>query len=171
MYTTLIASLVLGLFQAQSTLASCAHGTYLYRREEAVGGVKIPDFNYRTTKGPTNWHSISPENKICAIGKTQSPIILDSTIPIEGSGFVKMEIESQHDIPFENLGTTVEVLVDGKTVVGNSTFSLKQFHFHTPSEHRINEEYFPIEVHFVHEAEGDIFLSTHLIPSSSGTII
>jgi hypothetical protein len=154
MYTTLITSLVWGLFQAPRTLASCAHGTHLYRRE-AGGGVEIPDFDYRTTKGPTNWHSISPNNTLCGVGTTQSPIILDSAIPIEGRGFVQMAIAPQHDLPFENLGTTVEVVVDGTTVVGNASFTLKQFHFHTPSEHRIDGEYFPVEVHFVHQAQGD----------------
>ena len=56
----------------------------------------------------------------------------------------------------ENLGTNVEVLMEGKgasTTVGSDTFELKQFHLHTPSEHRINGEYFPLEMHMVHEGE------------------
>jgi carbonic anhydrase len=31
-----------------------------------------------------------------------------------------------------------------------STFELKQFHFHSPSEHQLNGENMPAEVHFVH---------------------
>ena len=34
--------------------------------------------------------------------------------------------------------------------VGGDRFDLLQFHFHTPSEHLITGEQFPMEVHFVH---------------------
>lgn len=40
------------------------------------------------------------------------------------------------------------------TTVDGKVFELKQFHFHTPSEHTIDGEYFPLEMHLVHEAEG-----------------
>jgi carbonic anhydrase len=51
------------------------------------------------------------------------------------------------------------VIAGGTTEFGNKTFSLKQFHFHHPSEHRINEEDFPLEMHMVHEAAGKCFQS------------
>lgn len=54
-------------------------------------------------------------------------------------------------VDFENLGTTIEVIVNGTTSFAGSDFRLKQFHMHTPSEHRIGEEYYPLELHFVHE--------------------
>ena len=39
----------------------------------------------------------------------------------------------------------------GGTLVYNSkTYALKQFHFHTPSEHRMDGESFPLEMHLVH---------------------
>lgn len=41
-----------------------------------------------------------------------------------------------------------------KTTVNGKVFELKQFHHHSPSEHTVDGEYFPLEVHFVHEAEG-----------------
>jgi len=41
-----------------------------------------------------------------------------------------------------------------KTTVNGKEFELKQFHFHTPSEHTIDGEYFPLEMHMVHEAAG-----------------
>ena len=37
------------------------------------------------------------------------------------------------------------------------TFNLSQYHFHSPSEHRIDGEAFPLEAHFVHKnSNGDI---------------
>jgi carbonic anhydrase len=66
----------------------------------------------------------------------------------------KIKITNAGSNEFENLGTTVEVIANGTTEFGGKTFNLKQFHFHSPSEHRINEEYFPLEMHMVHEAAG-----------------
>lgn len=67
----------------------------------------------------------------------------------------KITIANVEAAEFENLGTTLEAIVNGTTEFGGATFNLKQFHFHTPSEHRINEEYFPLEMHMVHEAAGE----------------
>ena len=60
----------------------------------------------------------------------------------------------QQAVEFENLNTTIEVVVNGTTTFGGSQFRLAQFHMHTPSEHRINREYFPLEVHMVHQGIG-----------------
>lgn len=35
------------------------------------------------------------------------------------------------------------------------TYKLLQFHWHTPSEHRLNGEEFPMEMHFVHQLGAD----------------
>jgi len=67
---------------------------------------------------------------------------------------------------FENLGTTVEVIANGTTQFGNKTFNLKQFHFHSPSEHRIDEEYFPLEMHMVHQAAGKTSIKTSRVINS-----
>jgi carbonic anhydrase len=48
---------------------------------------------------------------------------------------------------------------NGTLVVNGTTYPLAQFHFHTPSEHRINNEYFQMECHFVFETS-----STYLNP-------
>jgi carbonic anhydrase len=63
-----------------------------------------------------------------------------------------VKFNNVEEAEFENLGTTLEVLATGTTTFAGTEFALKQFHMHTPSEHRIAEEYFPLEVHMVHEA-------------------
>lgn len=55
---------------------------------------------------------------------------------------------------FLNLNTTIEVEVNGTTTFGGTQFRLAQYHIHTPSEHRINGEYYPLEVHMVHTGVG-----------------
>jgi carbonic anhydrase len=61
----------------------------------------------------------------------------------------------EQEVEFENLGTTIEVIVNGTTSIGGSDFQLVQFHMHTPSEHHINGEYHALEVHMVHQGVSD----------------
>lgn len=139
--------------------ANCIHGTSLHRREEGPGGtVKVSSFGYTGLLGPLNWAGLAPENSACVTSSNQSPVNIDDTISLATEAPVIL-IPSVEAAEFENLGSTIEVIVNGTTTVGGTKFDLKQFHFHTPSEHRIAEEYFPLEVHMVHEAAGTIPLS------------
>jgi hypothetical protein len=65
----------------------------------------------------------------------------------------------EQEVEFENLGTTIEVIVNGTTTVAEKDFQLMQFHMHTPSEHHINGEYHPLEVHMVHQGVGKLSTS------------
>ncbi|KAJ4286787.1 hypothetical protein N0V90_013039 [Kalmusia sp. IMI 367209] len=137
------------LLLAGTASASCLHG--LYRRAE--GEVEIPNFGYEDTFGPLNWASLAPENEACKTGKNQSPINIDSSVSLATEKPV-IDIPQQA-VEFENLNTTIEVVVNGTTTFGGNQFQLAQFHIHTPSEHRINREYFPLEVHMVHKGVAD----------------
>lgn len=49
-------------------------------------------------------------------------------------------------VVFENLGTTVEAVMEGKGatgVIAGIEYELKQFHFHYPSEHLDNDTSMP----------------------------
>jgi carbonic anhydrase len=96
---------------------------------------------------------LDPANIACATASVQSPINIDRTVGLAREPPI-IRINNVREAEFENLGTTVEVVVNGSTLVGGREFTLQQFHFHTPSEHRIGEEYFPAEMHMVHEAAG-----------------
>ncbi|KAF2834328.1 carbonic anhydrase [Patellaria atrata CBS 101060] len=132
--------------------ANCLHATsQLRRRLTPEGGVEVSNFGYTNRQGPLNWANLAPENEACSTSKVQSPINLDETIPLAASAPV-VRIENVESAEFENLGTTIETIVNGTTTFEGADFALQQFHLHTPSEHRINEEYFPLEMHMVHEA-------------------
>jgi carbonic anhydrase len=142
------------LLTACAVKASCLHGTSILPRETAGGLVKISEFGYTGLWGPLNWAGLTEKNSACAKSSTQSPINIDDSVEL-AQIIPQITIENVEEAEFENLGTTVEVIVNGTAAVGERIFNLKQFHFHTPSEHRINEEYFPLEVHMVHEAAGE----------------
>ena len=68
-----------------------------------------------------------------------------------------LDIPSVDSAQFSNLGSTVQVFLDGSTTILGKSYSLLQYHFHTPSEHYINGEYFPLEMHLVNQADGKPF--------------
>jgi carbonic anhydrase len=135
--------------------AICSHGTHLFPRDSSAP-VKVASFSFTGLTGPLNWHGLKPENEACALGHEQSPINIDSAKikKVKGSTLTFSVDKYPHGAEFSNLGSTVEVEVNGTLVRNGKTYSLRQFHFHTPSEHRIDDEYYPMEVHFVFQAAG-----------------
>lgn len=123
------------------------------RAENAEGGVEVKNFGYGPLDGPFNWASLAAENEACKTGKNQSPINIDDSVSVMTEKPV-INIPEQ-EVEFENLGTTIEVIVNGTTTVAGSDFRLVQFHMHTPSEHHVNGEYHPLEVHMVHQGVAD----------------
>src|SRR5207302_6693064 len=113
---------------------------------EGAATVEVSKFGYIGLEGPLNWAALSPENSACATSKVQSPINIDNTVQLAAEA-PKVVIPDVDAAEFVNLGTTVEAIVNGTTTFGGKEFSLKQFHFHTPSEHKVAEEYFLFEVH------------------------
>lgn len=134
--------------------AACNYGTSEFPREPAI---PVNKFSYAGLTGPLNWYGLNKTaNYMCDQGTHQSPIdVATSNATVDKGSTVSLSIPGYpKGAEFENLGTNVEVVVNGTLVDANITYSLAQFHFHTPSEHRINDEYFPMEVHFVFESTG-----------------
>ncbi|KAH8831505.1 carbonic anhydrase [Flagelloscypha sp. PMI_526] len=138
--------------------ASCLHGTSVLKRSVGADGkVKVATFGYSGEKGPLNWAGLDQANTACAVGRTQSPIAIDATTERAYSP-PHVKIPTVEEAEFENLGSTIEVLVEGTTTFEGKDYELKQFHLHTPSEHRIHEMYYPLEMHMVHESHDGAFL-------------
>ena len=107
-------------------------------------------WSYSGERGPEHWAELSPSYRICGIGKNQSPIdILQS---VEAT-LRPLEIDYRSRAhTLVNNGHTLEIEVEpgSQLRVEAEDFELKQFHMHSPSEHRIRGEAFPLEAHFVH---------------------
>lgn len=50
-------------------------------------------------------------------------------------------------------GHSIEIEDGGQATIAGRSFELAQFHLHSPSEHTVDGESFPIELHFVHKAQ------------------
>ncbi|TDZ18792.1 Carbonic anhydrase [Colletotrichum orbiculare MAFF 240422] len=137
---------ILSLIPAVS--AFCDHGTSLFKRAEGT-------FGFDGMNGPLNWHTLTPNNSACALGKNQSPInvVQSNTKQVQGSTITFAVEDHPEGADLENLAGFLEVRANGTMKNGGKDFTLRQFHFHTPSEHRINGEHFPLEVHFVWESQ------------------
>ncbi|CAI6091793.1 unnamed protein product [Clonostachys chloroleuca] len=144
--------LALSLSLVYTALAACNYGTTEFPREP---NVPIGTFGYTGLDGPLNWYSLNKSaNILCAEGHFQSPINLNSSIRVApGNRGLTFNITSYPEgAELENLGTTLEVPANGTFTIADNTYNLAQFHFHTPTEHRIDLEHYPMELHFVFQA-------------------
>jgi carbonic anhydrase len=114
-------------------------------------------WSYEGETGPANWSKINVDWAKCGMGNRQSPIDLRDGIKVnlEQIGF------DYHPSSFNevNNGHTIQVTVGSGNfiTVGNQTYELQQFHFHRPSEEKINGKGTEMVMHMVHKsAEGKV---------------
>jgi carbonic anhydrase len=114
-----------------------------------------PHWGYAGDVGPEHWAELSPENKLCAVGTRQSPIDIRETIAVDQEKIAFDYRPSSFSV-LDN-GHTVQVNVapgNGLTIMGRR-YELLQFHFHRPSEERVNGRQFDMVAHLVHrDGEG-----------------
>ncbi|MBP1849988.1 carbonic anhydrase [Rhizobium halophytocola] len=111
-----------------------------------------PHWSYDGKTGPEHWSTLSDAFKACGSGTSQSPIDIH---PGKAAPLSKLDLHytfGPKDIV--NNGHTVQAdVADGNTLtLDGKTYTLAQFHFHTPSENHIKGVAFPMEVHFVNKA-------------------
>ncbi|MFC0035940.1 carbonic anhydrase [Cardiobacterium valvarum] len=120
----------------------------------AFAGEGQPHWSYTGKDDPTHWGELSPAFVTCKLGKNQSPVDLSSA-NAKGDNSVEATYPPLA-YSVENNGHTIQATPTDavKTLkLGGEAFTLKQFHFHTPSEHTFLSKYFPMEAHFVHQNE------------------
>lgn len=112
-------------------------------------------WGYDGAGAPANWGSLKPEYATCANGKRQSPIDIRGGIKVDLAP-IKFVYKPTKFSVIDN-GHTVQVNVGaGNTIhVMGKRYELVQFHFHKPSEERINGRPFDMVIHFVHKDYDD----------------
>ena len=134
----------------------------------AAAGEHAKHWAYSGDGGPETWGSLKPEFAKCSTGQRQSPI------DIRGGVTVNLD-----PVQFDYRGTGFNVVDNGHTVQvnigsGNAIevmgrrYELVQFHFHRPSEERINGRQFDMVVHMVHkDPEGKLAVVAVLLDRGS----
>ena len=120
----------------------------------AHAGGPAPVWEYEGEKGSRAWGALDPTFKTCGIGKRQSPINIDEREAEKGG---------LKPIPFNYKAGPAQIVNNGHTIQvdlansGSARFDglehrLVQFHFHTPSEEKINGMATHMVAHLVHRA-------------------
>ncbi|MBB6444232.1 carbonic anhydrase [Bacillus benzoevorans] len=116
-----------------------------------------PHWSYEGETGPPYWGQLDPSFASCEKGREQSPIPIESSLKegqkeldaIKGQyqPAAVMLLNTGHAIQADVTAPNNKIRIDGKV------YNLLQFHFHNPSEHKINGKQYPMEIHFVHQDE------------------
>ena len=110
-------------------------------------------WTYTGADGPADWGKLDPAFSSCSAGHRQSPIDM--------KGAKKADLPalrfSYNAVPLNIIdnGHTIQInYAPGSTLtVGDKTYTLKQFHFHHPSEEHINGHGYDMVAHLVHADE------------------
>jgi carbonic anhydrase len=117
-----------------------------------VGCLALADdhWTYQGHGGPEEWGSLKSEFGTCKLGKLQSPI------DIHGA-----QVADLPAIKFNYQPSVLKIVDNGHTIqvnyapgssieIGGARYELVQFHFHRPSEEKINGKSFAMVAHLVH---------------------
>jgi carbonic anhydrase len=110
-------------------------------------------WSYGGHGGPAKWAEVDSEFATCKLGKVQSPIDI--------RGAKRADLPA---IQFDYKPSPLKVIDNGHTIqvnyapgssinVGGARYELVQFHFHKPSEEKIDGKSHAMVVHLVHKSE------------------
>jgi len=109
-------------------------------------------WSYDGEFAPYRWGDMRPDYALCKAGTRQSPIDIRNPVVSEIEP-IQFHYE---DTPLKvlNNGHTIQVDVQPGSFIlhGGTRYELVQFHFHTPSEERINGRVFDMVAHLVHKS-------------------
>ncbi|GAB3361837.1 MULTISPECIES: carbonic anhydrase [Giesbergeria] len=153
-------------FHALKTLA-LALAVFSTGLAHAAGG-HGPHWSYHGDhEGPARWAELDTTFETCAKGRNQSPVDISTTVKAELPALQFHYGQSEPTIVNNGHTVQVNVAAGSQLKVGEQTYELLQFHFHTPSEETIQGKHLPMVAHFVHKnATGQLGVVAVLFQSS-----
>lgn len=108
------------------------------------------DWSYDGEEGPTHWGDLKPDYAVCKLGQRQSPIDIRHA-----------KLERLPAIQFNYGPSPLKIINNGHTIqvnyqpgsfitVSGTRYELRQFHFHHPSEEKIDGKPDDMVIHLVH---------------------
>jgi carbonic anhydrase len=150
------------LYLSSAVLAVTLLSTLLASGQEHKSG----HWSYDGNEGPSHWGDLNPDFAPCKNGHRQSPIDIRNP--------------QKADLPpirFDYKPSPLHIIDNGHTIminnapgssfrVGDKQYALKQFHFHRPSEEKINGKTYDMVVHLVHaDQDGNLAVLAILLES------
>lgn len=119
-------------------------------------------WDYGNEIGPAVWGELSKDFKLCASGKKQSPINIETSWTKNSLSLsaIKLAYKSSA-IHMVNNGHWIELEFDkgSKLIFGPQEYELKQIQLHAPAEHLIDKKQANIEIQFLHrDKEGHLLI-------------
>lgn len=130
---------------------SCLASAPMFAATAAMAAEPHGGFGYEGAHGPEHWGTLNQQWGTCSAGRNQSPVDLAQLVDADLAplsfdfGATASEwVNTGHALQ-ANFRPGAGLTVDGQR------FELRQFHFHTPSEHKLEGRPFPLEAHLVHQ--------------------
>lgn len=115
---------------------------------------ELPCWSYCGSEGPDQWGHLHPDWKACAEGQEQSPITLSGEEAEPTAERLAFHYQPTIGRLSDNAYTVrVDMEPGSRLLLGDRTFSLRQFHFHTPSEHLWSDGAEAGELHLAHTTD------------------
>lgn len=114
------------------------------------------EWSYKGTTGPMHWGSLDPAFNLCATGKQQSPININSKkIPVSSASFALHTQPATYSVMADGRSVQLKVSPDQQNTetlkLDGQSWYLQEFRFHTPSETQRLGASAPGEIHFTYQ--------------------
>ncbi|HXH67172.1 MAG TPA: carbonic anhydrase family protein [Candidatus Limnocylindrales bacterium] len=125
-------------------------------------------WSYSGENNPAKWGNLDTAYATCSVGNRQSPI-----------NITKPKTANLPALQFHYSAVPLNIIDNGHTIqvnypagstlsVGDKTYTLKQFHFHHPSEEKVNGKGYDLVAHLVHvDDDGHLAVVAVLLESGA----
>lgn len=158
---TMATFLIASLGFSQFALAEGSEGqTFFYKEQTLLTPIEA-EWSYEGKNGRRYWETLSNEYEACGKGEAQSPIDIE-TEPASTLDVSDLELSFDYNETIYSVEDHDEIFQANSFDLNNNTltlddedYRLKQIALHTPSEHTIDGEEYPLEIQLVHENEDE----------------
>lgn len=126
--------------------------------EEVVEEVEASvEWGYSGAGGPENWASISADNERCGSGTQQSPINVTGYAKGDSPPISFSYRKEAEAVTNARTAVTVDYPTGNRLGLSERTYQLETVTAHTPSEHQVDGQSYPLELQLLHsQTFGDV---------------
>lgn len=99
--------------------------------------------------GQEDWGSI-PGYETCAAGTSQSPVVISYTTT-QAPALALEYSAAKGTFVRSNTTFAINISGGGAATDGTQLYKLSRIELHTPSEHMIKDDFYPVEIHLIHK--------------------